>query len=171
MLSQFNKHPLCKHQNPCVYSCALGFVRGAATGLTIRFVLSLLSIIVKLDFKKYYKLIEILSPANLRLPLFLSLLVGIHRTSLCILRRITNNELTSTFLANILSGISLVAEEPETRINWALFTLVRGIESLVKTQVARGRIPEIPYFIEIMYAIIVLPLHYGMWFESDIANA
>lgn len=51
-----------------------------------------------------------------------------------------------------------------------MLTAVRGIESFANALVANGYLPKIPYLIEIIYVITILPVKYAIVFEPDAAN-
>ena len=167
-----DKHSLCKHKRSCVANSALGYVRGGIIGLSIRAIITLLvGIFRKTLFKNPLGLVlKIFHKENMRLVFFLSGTIGVYRSVLCLLRRITNNEKISSFFAGFASGIPLLFEEPESRVLYSLYVFVRSMDTVFKFLVAKKIFPKVTNFMEFMFVVSISIMHYTRVWNSDCLN-
>ena len=166
-----DKHSLCKHPGSCIINALKGFFRGAVIGLGIKAAIALVfGIFRRTIFKHPALLLKIFSKENLRLVFFLSGTIGVQRSVLCLLRRLTNNERISSFVAGFCGGIPLAFENTESRVAYSLYMLARSLDAICKYLVSKNLLPKIPYAIEMVYMFSLSTLHYTKIWNSDCLN-
>lgn len=140
-------------------------------GLGVRAAIGLIMGLLKRTiFKNPASLLKIFSKENMKLVYFLSGMVGVHRSVLCILRRFTNCEQKSSFFAGFASGLPLLFEESESRVLFSLYMLVRAGDAFCKFLVDYKIVPRVPKFIEIVYFVSLSVLIYLRVFHPETAN-
>ena len=149
-----DKHALCKHKGSCLINALKGYLRGALIGLGIRTIIAIIfGLLKRTIFKNPMVLLKIFAKENMRLVYFLSGMIGVHRSVLCLMRRYTNNEKVSSFVAGFFGGLPLILEDADSRITYGLYILVRGLDALCKFLVSTGKVPKVPYLLEILYIL------------------
>ena len=166
-----DKHSLCKHPNSCLWNAINGYIRGASIGLIIRAAITIISGLFRRTlFKNPASLLKMFSKENMRIVAFLCGMVGIHRTVLCFLRRYTNSEKISSFVAGVCSGIPLIVEDKESRVLYSLYMLIRSFDAICKYLVAQKIVPKVPYMIEYLFIFAITVLHYARAWHPDCIN-
>ena len=94
-----HKSCLCKHPDSCISNAIKGFIRGLFISTGFKLAVSLAKAIIKFKIFTDPKSVLKLSYSDLNLIFFLSGLIGIQRSVLCTLRRLTNNEKLSSFFS------------------------------------------------------------------------
>jgi hypothetical protein len=107
---------------------------------------------------------------NMKLVYFLGGMIGLHRSTLCLLRHYTNNEKISSFFAGFASGIPLIFEHPDNRMLFSMYLLVRAGDTICKYLVSQGLVPKIPKFIELVYIFSLSVLIYAGVFHPESTN-
>ena len=162
------KHSLCKHHPSCFINALKGYFRGACIGLIIRAGITVLSALIKRTiFKNPSVLLKMFTKDNLRVVGFLSGMIGVYRTIICIARRLTNDEKISSFLAGFCSSVPLLFEHKGSRLIYSLYLLVRSGETVVNYLIDQEALPTIPGFYNILYAISWFVLAYSKAWHSD----
>ena len=165
------KTSLCKHPDSCLKNSLRGFIRGAIIGLGIRAAIGIvLGLIKRTIIKNPASLLKIFSKENMKLVYFLTGMVGVHRSVLCISRTFTNCEKKSSFLAGLASGVPLLFEESESRVLFSLYMLVRAGDAFCKYLVSAGFVPRVPKFMEIVYIAALSVLIYVRVFHPEATN-
>jgi hypothetical protein len=166
-----DKHSLCKHPRGCLINSLNGYIRGGCIGLLIRGVITLFAGIIRRKiFKDPKFMLKVFQPKSLRLVYFLSGMIGLYRTSICILRRLTNNEKISSFFAGLISSIPLLFEETESRLMYSLYLLVRALDVLINHLLEKKVIPPIKYFVEMNFVFAMAVLQYNRVWNPDCVN-
>lgn len=165
------KTSLCKHHDSCLINSIKGFIRGALIGLGVRAAIGLIMGLLKRTIiKNPASLLKIFSKDNMKLVYFLSGMVGVHRSSLCILRRFTNCEQKSSFLAGFAGGLPLLFEESDSRVLFSLYMLVRAGDAFCKFLVNMRIVPKVPNLIEIVYIASLCVLIFLRVFHPETVN-
>eukprot|EP01118_Nematostelium_gracile_P013871 TRINITY_DN5292_c0_g1_i1.p1 TRINITY_DN5292_c0_g1~~TRINITY_DN5292_c0_g1_i1.p1 ORF type:complete len:476 (+),score=76.03 TRINITY_DN5292_c0_g1_i1:168-1430(+) len=141
-ISEPPKHQLCKHQWSCRAYALVGFMKSFSLGFLIRLALKLAPLF--LNPKKLIKKPSILLDANiLRLGLFLGLMNGISRSSICILRALRGKDdgLNALF-SGYLAGFSFLLNG-STEV--AMYVASKAAESLYYHLVNLGYLFKLPY--------------------------
>ena len=165
------KHFLCKHPNSCFWNAINGYVRGASLGLILRAAITIIAGLFRRTLiKNPASILKMFSKENMRIVIFLSGMVGVHRTILCLLRRYTHNERISSFVAGFCSAIPLIVEDGESRVLYSLYMLIRSFDAICKYLVSHNIVPKIPHCIEYLYILSTTVLHYSKVWHPDCVN-
>lgn len=160
------KTALCKHRDTCLINALKGFARGAGIGAALSSAFFLLSAIAsgKL-FRNPAMLRKLVSEDFFRYATFLSVMSGGYRAVLCAMRRCTADERVSSWVAGLCCSVGLMAMKGETKKTWALYLFVRAVVSVHSSSVQKGVIPDVPYGVFILFALVCAVLLYARAFE------
>lgn len=165
------KTSLCKHTDSCLKNSFRGFFRGAVIGLGVRAVIGIIMGLIKRTIiKNPASLLKIFSKDNMKLVYFLSGMIGVHRSVLCISRTVTGCEKKSSLFAGLASGVPLLFEESESRVLFSLYMLVRAGDAFCKYLLSTGLVPRVPKFIEMVYFASLSVLIYVRIFHPEATN-
>lgn len=95
----------------------------------------------------------------------MSILTGGYKAVLCLMRRVTQDERTCSMVAGLVSAFGLVLMKGESKKTWALYLFVRAVVSLHSKAIERHMLPEVPYGVFILFALVCCVLLYARAFE------
>ena len=146
----------------------MGFLRGAAIGAGLSSAFFLLGALASGRlFKKPGMLLKLFNEDFVRYTGFLSLLTGGYKAILCAMRRVTQDERTCSMVAGLVSALSLAVMKGESKKTWALYLFVRALVSLHTKALERRLIPEVPYGVFYLFALVCCVLLYARAFEPS----
>jgi len=144
----------------------MGVLRGAALGAGLSSAFFLLGGLASGRlFKRPALITKLISEDLFRYAGFLATLTGGYKGILCLMRRVTEDERTCSMVAGLISAFGLVFMKGESRKTWALYLFVRAIVSLHTKGVERHQVPEVPYGVFILFALVCMVLLYARAFE------
>jgi hypothetical protein len=147
------KTKFCKHRSPdCITNAVHGFLSNLKTGLMIRGVITLLSILLKKQ-----KITEISLLGQLVFPCFLASFAFVLKFVLCFLRRYRGkDDGLNAFAAGFLAGFTLLINKDEhTRKMFALYLLARAYDSTQTILDEKGIIPNLGKNQHMIWLIVV----------------
>lgn len=156
----------CKHKGTCLHNAQMGFLRGAAVGAGLSSAFFLLGGLASGRLFKHPALItKLFSEEFFRYAGFMATLTGGYKAVLCLMRRVTQDERTCSMVAGLVSAFGLVLMKGESKKTWALYLFVRAVVSLHSKALERHMLPEVPYGVFILFALVCCVLLYARAFE------
>ncbi|CAF3658476.1 unnamed protein product [Rotaria sp. Silwood1] len=156
-LIQNKNHPICIHKYHCLIHILLGFLKRFLVGVLIQMILHLTTSPIQflqhpiLFFSTLYK-------KGFSLGKFFSFYSAIYRLISCLLRNILKYDRPEHgLIAGYLAGFSMIFYKSSTL---AMYIMGKLLESIYFKCAHNGKVPIIPYFDSILYALsTALVLH------------
>jgi hypothetical protein len=163
-----NQTELCKHKESCLLNALRGFLRGALIGAGVNSALFLLSALASGKIFRHPAMLKRIIGGDLvRYTVFLSFLCGGYKSVLCLMRRVSPDDRKNSLVAGLVCSLGLLAMKGETKKTWALYLFVRALVSVHTSAVQKHWIPEIPYGVYWLFALVCTVLLYARAFEPD----
>ncbi|CAF2579295.1 unnamed protein product [Rotaria sp. Silwood2] len=156
-LIQNKNHPICNHKYRCLIHILLGFIKRFLAGVLIQMILHFTTSPIRflqhpiLFFSTLYK-------KGFSLGKFLGFYSAIYRLTSCLLRNILKYDRPEHgLIAGYLAGFSMIFYKSSTL---AMYIMGKLLESIYFKCAHDGKVPIIPYFDSILYALsTALVLH------------
>ena len=166
--SEPGKTPQCKHKGTCLHNALMGFLRGAGLGAGLSSAFFLLGGLASGRlFKHPALLVKLINEDFFRYAGFLATLTGGYKGLMCLMRRVSPDERTCSMVAGLISAFGLVLMKGESKKTWALYLFVRAIVCLHTKALERHMIPEVPYGVFYLFALVCALLLYARAFEPS----
>ena len=159
----------CKHPSGWTVNALSGFVKNFAYGYSFKTLVKILFLLIKK--KNYWRLTKILTNKDsLLFGLFLGLLWGIYKSSNWALRWARKKEDGyNSIFSGVLSSLSAVFNNPESRQSNILYVFSRNVEVIAKLLDSKGVIKEPKHWGLVLYIISITFIVYLLYFEKELA--
>ncbi|CAF1311827.1 unnamed protein product [Adineta steineri] len=147
---QNKNHPICKHKYHCLIHILLGFLKRFSVGVFIQLILHFTS--SPLRFLRHPTLFFYTLNRNVfNLGKFFGFYSAIYRLISCLLRNILKYDRPEHgLLAGYLAGFSMIFYKSSTL---AMYMMAKLIESIYFKYAADKKVPIIPWFDSVLYAL------------------
>ena len=159
----------CKHPSSCFLNTIYGFTRNFTYGYSIKTIIKILFLILKRK-GMWHIFKALLNKESLYFGLFLGFLTGVFKSLNWSLRFIRNKEdWYNSILSGVLSSLSAIIDDSESRQTNILFVLSRNLDITIKLLDSKGIMNEPKYWGVAVYMMCWSFMDYILFFEGDIA--
>ena len=122
----------CKHKDSCLINSLKGYLRGGVIAVGIKFILTSFRVLLKQNWRLIN---QFFTKDTLSLMIASILTIGLFRSTLCAVRKLTQREDLASGASGFVAGLPLAFLDSKTRLMVATYWFVRAVDILVKKAV------------------------------------
>lgn len=161
---------LCKHKFSCPENALRSLIEWLGKGYILKTVINLLyEIILKRGYRRPANILkQIFTLDAVRFAGFIGGMNFLYKATLCILRKLRGKDdgLNAT-LAGFVGGMAVLIDNPSRRENFALYSIARFFDIMLKIGAKRGKVPDPVQIWRGCFMVCIVFMAYAFAVEID----
>lgn len=161
---------LCKHRLSCPENAVRGLVEWISKGYILKTVINLLyEIILKRGYKRPANILkQIFTIDALRFSGFIGGMNFLYKATLCLLRKTRGkDDGLNASIAGFVGGMAVLIDNRNRRENFALYSVARFFDIMLKIGAARGKVPDPVQIWRACFLVCMVFMAYAYAVEID----